>query len=281
MALDDSAVFERAGIGVLRRTYAPGVIESAGSTRHWLTLQLGEAVEARCVCGGDEFSGVLAPRGIDIVPAGADGRWECFTIEKAALFSVEPRLLADCAAELGIAALALPPSFQVEDEALVHILHALLGATKGDASSNTLLVESLGQALVARLVCQHMSAPWFSNGNQQLTVRQKRRVIEYIDARLAENISLADVALAAGVGVSHLKVLFKRSFGTPVHQYIIGARVRLAENLIKRGGLSLSDVAAAAGFAHQSHLAKCMRRLSGLTPSDLARRVRDPLSAIG
>ena len=40
--------------------------------------------------------------------------------------------------------------------------------------------------------------------------------------------------------------------------------------LIQAGALPLSQVALEAGFAHQSHLARAMRRTLGVTPKALA-----------
>ena len=75
----------------------------------------------------------------------------------------------------------------------------------------------------------------------------------------------------AGVSVSHLKTLFRRSTGLPVHQYVLRRRVERARLLLERGELPLSQIALEAGFAHQSHMARCMRRLLGTTPAALRR----------
>jgi AraC family transcriptional regulator len=44
------------------------------------------------------------------------------------------------------------------------------------------------------------------------------------------------------------------------------ARLRLLE-----GKLSLTAIAAEAGFAHAGHMARCMRRAIGVSPSQIAR----------
>jgi len=73
----------------------------------------------------------------------------------------------------------------------------------------------------------------------------------------------------AGVSPSHFKTLFKRSVGMPVHQYVIRTRVDYATELLQRGEGPLADIALQAGFANQSHLARCMRRIAGVTPGQL------------
>jgi AraC family transcriptional regulator len=75
------------------------------------------------------------------------------------------------------------------------------------------------------------------------------------------------------VSPSHFKALFKQAVGLPVHQYVIRSRVDFAIDLLRDGKLPLSDVALQAGFANQSHMARCMRRVAGVTPG----AVRDAL----
>jgi AraC family transcriptional regulator len=56
-----------------------------------------------------------------------------------------------------------------------------------------------------------------------------------------------------------------------VHQYVIQRRVELAKTLLLRGEMSITEVALAAGFAHQSHLARHMRRALGMPPRAVKR----------
>ena len=62
--------------------------------------------------------------------------------------------------------------------------------------------------------------------------------------------------------------------GMPVHQYVVRRRIERATILLRSGTLSSSEVALATGFAHQSHLARQMRRLKGVTPTAV-RKGRD------
>ena len=79
--------------------------------------------------------------------------------------------------------------------------------------------------------------------------------------------------MVAGLGLSHFKALFRRSAGRPVHRYVIERRVERARSLPRDGEMPLAEVALAAGFARQSHMASHLRRQLGTTPSRL--RARD------
>jgi AraC family transcriptional regulator len=104
-----------------------------------------------------------------------------------------------------------------------------------------------------------------------LSQRQLRVVVEYIEEHLDRDLSLARLARVAGVSASHLKTLFKRSTGQPVHTYVVQQRVHRAATLLARGELPASQIALETGFSHQSHMARCMRRVLGVTPGAVAR----------
>ena len=59
--------------------------------------------------------------------------------------------------------------------------------------------------------------------------------------------------------------------GQSVHAYVMERRVQRARALLLEKKLPISEVALEAGFAHQSHLARWMRRLLGVTPSEILR----------
>ena len=79
------------------------------------------------------------------------------------------------------------------------------------------------------------------------------------------------LAGVAAVSTSHFKTLFKRSTGLPPHEYVVHRRVERAKSLLLRGDRPSSQAALEAGFAHQSHMVRWMRRILGATPG--SRRV--------
>jgi AraC family transcriptional regulator len=92
---------------------------------------------------------------------------------------------------------------------------------------------------------------------------------------LDQKLHLTDLASVAGVSVTCLKTLFRNSAGVPVHKYVIRRRVEYARALLTTTAMQASEVAVAAGFSHQSHMASTMRRLLGQTPGDIVREASD------
>jgi AraC family transcriptional regulator len=97
------------------------------------------------------------------------------------------------------------------------------------------------------------------------------RLVEFVESHLDQSLTLTELAALAGLSVPHFKVLFRETFGMPVHQYVVQRRVERARALLLQGALSASQVALETGFAHQSHMAHWMNRLLGVTPRELVR----------
>ncbi|MDF2697143.1 MAG: AraC family transcriptional regulator, partial [Labilithrix sp.] len=64
---------------------------------------------------------------------------------------------------------------------------------------------------------------------------------------------------------------FKVRTGLSVHRYVVRRRVERARVLLLQRTMPASEVALAAGFAHQTHMARWMRRELGVTPRELVR----------
>ncbi len=95
----------------------------------------------------------------------------------------------------------------------------------------------------------------------------KRRVSEYIDSHLGENISLESMAELAGLSVYHFSRAFRQSTGLAPHGYLLQRRIEHATHLLSRTELPLSEIALAVGFSDHSHFARHFRRFTGTTPS--------------
>jgi AraC-like DNA-binding protein len=115
---------------------------------------------------------------------------------------------------------------------------------------------------------QRMSVP-ASHARGGLPPGAMRRVSEYVESHLSETIDLAKLAATAGLSVYHFARAFKQSEGVTPHSYLIQRRVQRAQEMLAQTDLSLSEIALAAGFSDQSHLARHFRLMLGMTPGEL------------
>lgn len=100
-----------------------------------------------------------------------------------------------------------------------------------------------------------------------LTNRQIRSALEYIEANIADDIGLGDIAGAAGVSVSSLTRGFRTALEVAPHRWVLNRRIALAQRLMSTGKTPLSEIAVLCGFADQSHLARVFLRHVGASPA--------------
>lgn len=254
----------------------PGVVELSPLPHHLLSIHAGAPVRATCRCDGPLRQRLQMRGDIDLIPSGMAGRWEDESSATALVLRLEPALLRSAALGLGLDPdhVALAPQFQLRDPRIEHIGWALKAELDEGHPGGRLYAESLGLALAAHLLRRYAPAAALLARKQGLSKPQQRRVLDYIEAHLDEGLSLARLAGIAGLSASHFKPLFKQSLGLPVHQYVIRRRVEHAKHLLLAGRLPMVEIALAAGFAHQSHMARAMRRVLGMTPTELTRSRR-------
>lgn len=96
-----------------------------------------------------------------------------------------------------------------------------------------------------------------------------RRACELLGDELAGNVTLDELARAAGVS-RRLSRLFRTAYGMPAHRFQLAHRIRVARRMLERG-VAVAEVAQATGLFDQSHLHRHFRRTLGITPARYAR----------
>jgi AraC family transcriptional regulator len=257
------------GLRVELSTTSPGQLELPALAEHRLKIHAGPPV--RGACSVHRF---LYTRGdIDIQPAGYSDAWQEFQPNTSLIVHLSRGLLRRAAEDLALDPdrAVLEPQHQFRDPQIEHIAWALEADRRSAQRNGDLYTESLGLALAVHLLCRYRPRAALQHASMHsrergLSPLQLRRVIAFIEEHLDQDLSIARLAGLAAISGSHFKTLFKRSVGVPVHEYVIQRRVEHASALLSQGDLPASEIALAAGFAHQSHMARAMRRVLGVTP---------------
>jgi transcriptional regulator of acetoin/glycerol metabolism/AraC-like DNA-binding protein len=113
-----------------------------------------------------------------------------------------------------------------------------------------------------------------SQAHGGLSTGALRRVREYVEVHLNESIDLGMLASVAGLSMHHFARQFKQSAGVPPHYYLTQKRVERAQEMLVQTDLSLAEIAYAAGFSDQSHLARHFRHILGTTPREFRQAQR-------
>ena len=167
--------------------------------------------------------------------------------------------------------------FNTRDRVLESICWTLKQEIEAGQSSGPPFLEGMSVALASRLISHHSSLGTARAERQGLSKQQLRRVLEFIEEHLEGDLRLADLSRIAGVSLTQIKTLFRESMGTSVHQHIIARRVERAKNLLSRSDLSMAEIAWTCGFTHQSHMAKHLKRATGMPPRAMKRLLAKPV----
>ena len=162
----------------------------------------------------------------------------------------------------------LEPRLLFEDSDLwqtVLKLKTLIGS--GDPS-DTLYAEVLGGVMAHELLRldrkAHRASPAERGGLAQW---QQKRVVEFMEEHLAEDVYLAELADLVRLSPYHFLRSFKQSFGQPPHRYWTGRRIERAKELLANPNTTITAVAFDVGFSGSSAFSSTFHRITGQTPS--------------
>jgi AraC family transcriptional regulator len=104
-----------------------------------------------------------------------------------------------------------------------------------------------------------------------LSARKQKLVVEFIEANLAEEISLARLAKLADLSRYHFAHAFRQTFGVAPHRYHLARRMERATKLLVHSTLPVTQIALRVGFRETSSFTRAYRRYAGVTPSEYRR----------
>jgi AraC family transcriptional regulator len=240
-------------------------------SQHSVSMHVGRPLLVTSRCDGSTLRRLQVPGDLKVIPAGASRVWETESATTKLSMEISPALLHSVAETMGVrnpGGIAIVPQLHFTDPRIEHIGWAIKSELESSDPFGRVYGEGLGVALAAQLLRRYARIPEQRAGDA-LSRRRLGRALDYVRANIASDLSLFALANVAGVSPSHFKTLFKQSVGMAVHQYVIRARVEHAVEILQRDDSPLADVALQAGFANQSHLARCMRRILGVTPGQL------------
>jgi AraC-like DNA-binding protein len=103
---------------------------------------------------------------------------------------------------------------------------------------------------------------------------QVRCATELMIEQMGEDMSLSEPAAACGLSANYFARAFKQSMGTPPHRWMLLQRVLRAKSLLRDADRSLIDIAAACGFADQSHFTRVFTSIVGASPGAWRKQVQ-------
>lgn len=167
----------------------------------------------------------------------------------------------------------------IRDPLIQNIGFALLNEMKNDGEARcnssrseqsavtNLYAESLAQTLSLHLVKNYSNVnvqP--SKFNTTLSGYKLRRVKEFINEHLEDEITLLKLAETVNLSQFHFLRAFKTATGATPQQFLTHQRIERAKQLIAESDLPLIEISARVGFKNQSHFTTLFRKFTSMTP---------------
>ncbi|SNS88476.1 transcriptional regulator, AraC family [Sphingomonas laterariae] len=133
--------------------------------------------------------------------------------------------------------------------------------------TDRLLVDGMQTVLAGHLLGTYALDQWRPIAKApSLNPKRLKRVLDFIEARIAVEISLDDLAAEACLSPFHFSRLFKDATGFTPHRYVTDRRVQAARDKLALNHSSMVEIALDTGFGSQANFIRVFRKVTGLTP---------------
>lgn len=140
----------------------------------------------------------------------------------------------------------------------------LLVAEMRRGGAPALMLDGLLRAVAAAIVASPAAA---EPERIRLTGARLRRVTDLVEARLAEDLAVADLAAAAGLSPFHFTRVFRAATGETPWAFVQRRRLERARALLLETQLPIADIARSCGFASPARFSTSFAAFAGLPPT--------------
>jgi AraC family transcriptional regulator len=206
-----------------------------------------------------------------ICPSGADYAAEGEGSVESIIVAVDPGQFALAAAEGSAFEAELIERLSGYDQALFDLARSLAVECADGYPNGPLFWNGIASTFIEGLLVRH-TAKFKGLPRGRLDKQVLGRLRDYVVAHLDERIEAGALARIAGRSPFHFTRVFARSVGITPYRYVVHLRLQRALELMRDGRHGLAEIAAATGFADQSHLSRWVRRVHGVSPTELTAR---------
>ena len=167
------------------------------------------------------------------------------------------------------ASVTLVPRFSIADPLLEQLAFAVVQALRDGGVEDRLYIETIAELIGMHLARNHstVSRTRAEPPTDGLSRTRIRRLLDYIEQHLGEDLSLGAMAAEVDLSPLYLVRAFRSTVGQSPHQYVVTRRVELARRMLRDTQTPIADIALITGFSSQSHLSNWFRRIVGVSPA--------------
>ncbi|MDO6762830.1 helix-turn-helix domain-containing protein [Agarivorans sp. 1_MG-2023] len=236
---------------------------------HTLSVYLSGGYRTKRVFGKQQLAGG-APGKLCLMPAGHESHWQVdgeLGFVHLYFSDLDLSRSVEQVWNKGASQIQLQDKTFIDDPAVNSLIQQWALNLNWQDSGDRLALDQVSQLLLGHIVKHYVDKALPSlviKGG--LAPFQLQRCKDYIEAHLAENISLNHLAQLVDLSDYHFARMFKQSSGLSPHQYLSTRRVARAKRLLLNEELSLAEIAYQVGFSSQAHFSARFKQLTGLSP---------------
>ena len=245
-------------------------IDQFALDRHFVSVHLGGS--KRLMRRGEGRTAIreVTSGAYSVVPAGAAFQWDTRGPVDFMHVYFDPRVvdgMIERAFDRDPAGVALEENLG-EDDPLIRTLARHLLAEFAEPEQHQAYIDDLLQLFLCRTLRLHSNARGSRpTARHALAPFRLRRALDFIEANLAQHISVSDIAAASGISRFHFSRAFQRATGKSPYAYLLERRIATAKSLLLRSGLALAEIGARCGFSSGSQFSRTFKAEVGVTPS--------------
>jgi len=153
------------------------------------------------------------------------------------------------------------------DPIVANLGRALIPALTAPSSASSFFIDHIALAITTHLAQAYGGLRVaVARQHGRLSRAQERRAKEFLMKHAGDDISIAAAAAECGLSRSYFIKAFKETTGTTPHKWLLQHRVQQAKQLLAEDKIPIAEIAAACGFADQSHLTRVFSNAFGIPP---------------
>ncbi len=251
------------------RDVSPDIAQPA-LNQHYVTMHLGGAKRITRAGQGRTETVDVEAGALSIVPAGAAYQWSTRGPVEFAHIYIAPAAFERVGAEefdRDVGAFSLEDRLGVKDNLIEALFLTMIEELAARSSGSRLYLDTLLHSFMLRLLRTYSSAPCAPLARRHaISPAKLRRVTGYIEANLADDIALTDLAAVAAMSPFHFSRGFATATGTPPYAFVIQRRIALAKTLLADGSDPINLIAAQCGFHSAGQFCRMFKRATGHSP---------------
>lgn len=220
----------------------------------------------------------LSPGAASLLTRAQTAQWQWHAPIDVTHIYLSGQLVSEVASEVmdcAVSEVMLNDVLRTDDPMMTRAVEAIATEAGAQGLGGALYVDSVARGLIVHLLRRYaevrLSRPRTEGA---LTPAQERRILDFIEANLAQPMDLKAMADALDLTPCLFARQFRRSFDRPPYAFLTARRLDRARQMLATTTEPIKTIALDCGFSDQAHLTRMFSAAMGMTPAVFRRRAQ-------